>query len=89
MQPRPRVPTAKWYEIRIRGRVPPAVLSSLGDRVKGLGQHDGQRDGPVLVTVRVTDDVHLRGLLEQLLDSGLEILDVAPAGSEDVQAASD
>lgn len=82
----PRVPGPRWYEVRIRGRVTPAVLSSLGDLVKGWGESSGEEDGPVVVTIRVKDDAHLRGLLEQLLESGLEVLDVTPAprdGTED------
>lgn len=77
----PRAPGSKWYEVRVRGRVTDAVLSSIGAPVRGWGHTEHGADAPVLVTIRVTDDAHLQGLLEQLLASGLDVLDVTPARS--------
>lgn len=58
------------YEIRVRGRLTPAQASVLA----GMSVHVG--DAETVFTGRVHDQSELQGLLDQMLASGMELVQV-------------
>ena len=65
------------YEVRVMGKVPPEVLDEIG--VLGLDAE------PPLTILRTepTDQSGLQGLLQQLRNLGLDLLEVRSRPSED------
>jgi len=70
------------YEIRIRGRVSPAVLDTFDAMESGVEPVETVLHGPV------RDQAELHGLLRRLQSLGLELIEVRrlPEGSQDLKA---
>jgi len=70
------------YEIRIRGRVSPAVLDTFDAMESGVEPVETILHGPV------RDQAELHGLLRRLQSLGLELIEVRrlPEGSEGLRA---
>jgi hypothetical protein len=67
----------QMYEVRVMGRVPPEVLAEIG--VLGFDTEPAQ----TILRTEPTDQAGLQGLLHQLGNLGLDLLEVRSRPAED------
>jgi hypothetical protein len=75
--PTDRAPHSGWYTIRIKGR----LASRWASHFDGMALTPGD-DGTTLIQGLVVDQAALHGLLQQVRDTGLPLISVTQAGSD-------
>ena len=80
--PTDRAPHSGWYLIRIQGRLP----SRWATHFDGMTLTPGD-DGTTLIHGPVIDQASLHGLIQQVRDTGLPLISVTQAGSDQPNAS--
>jgi hypothetical protein len=80
--PTDRAPHSGWYLIRIKGRLPSRWVTHFDGMTLSTAE-----DGTTLIQGPVVDQAALHGLLQQVRDTGLPLVSVDQAASEDPHQA--